>query len=209
MSLHQVNFLRSLKRFGLLALFVRCVCCVDDSEGRSVAAILEESSEHSEQFYLEQELSGSSEEIQVPKPPFSDKIFPCSRCHSVLPNNFIKRKLEKEHTQIKLQHGVRDRWCFDCHIQDHRDKLRMASGGTVAFTESFLLCGQCHGPKIRDWRLGIHGKRSGNWDGKKQYLLCVHCHDPHSPRFKPMKPLPRPKKPAELLLSLSAEKTKG
>ncbi len=141
-----------------------------------------------------------SVEFPVPKPPFSDKIFPCSRCHSALPDNFMRRELTKDHKQITLQHGPRERWCFDCHIQHHRDKLRLASGSTVHFSESYLLCGQCHGPKLRDWRVGVHGKRTGNWNGRKQYLLCAHCHDPHAPRFKPLKPKPPPMKPADIQL---------
>jgi hypothetical protein len=60
------------------------------------------------------------------------------------------------------------------------------------------LCGQCHGPKLRDWKLGIHGKRTGSWSGKKHYLLCVHCHDSHAPKFKPLKPMPPPTKPKDI-----------
>ena len=62
--------------------------------------------------------------------------------------------------------------------------LRLASGDTVPFTESYRLCGQCHGDKFRDWRLGVHGKRIGRWDGQKVYFLCVNCHNPHTPGFK-------------------------
>jgi formate-dependent nitrite reductase cytochrome c552 subunit len=68
----------------------------------------------------------------------------------------------------------------------------------VPFTESYRLCGQCHGDKYRDWRWGVHGKRIGNWDGQKTYFLCVNCHNPHSPKFKPLKPMPVPTKPQEM-----------
>ena len=51
---------------------------------------------------------------------------------------------------------------------------------------------------LMDWRAGVHGRRSGLWNGKKSYLLCVHCHNPHSPRFKPLAPEPPPRRP-ELL----------
>ena len=57
------------------------------------------------------------------------------------------------------------------------------------------VCGQCHGDKYRDWKAGVHGKRTGYWNGKKQYLLCVHCHNPHQPHFKPLKPMPPPTPP--------------
>ena len=102
------------------------------------------------------------------------------------------------HEYIKLNHGPRDRWCFDCHNPDNRDVLRLASGRLVPFTESYLLCGQCHGDKLRDWKVGVHGKRTGMWNGAKQYLLCAHCHNPHAPHFQPMKPLPPPVRPEDL-----------
>ena len=49
--------------------------------------------------------------------------------------------------------------------------------------------------KLRDWKAGIHGRRTGNWNGQKQYLLCAHCHNPHSPRYPSIKPEPIPKEP--------------
>jgi|GEM_PF-4292866 len=55
-----------------------------------------------------------------------------------------------------------------------------------------------HGDKFRDWKVGIHGKRTGYWNGEKQYLLCAHCHNPHSPSFKAMKPMPPPVRPENL-----------
>ena len=99
------------------------------------------------------------------------------------------------HEEIVLRHGSASRWCLDCHAAENRDELHLASGEILPFTESHLLCGQCHGEKLRDWKVGVHGKRAGDWNGNKQYLLCAHCHDPHSPRFEPLKPLPPPVRP--------------
>src|SRR5262249_34928651 len=138
-----------------------------------------------------------NEQIAVPPPPFSDGVFPCQDCHVNLDPDAKPRVLE-EHTQIELHHGDRQRWCFDCHNPDNRDVLRLASGTLVPFWESYRLCGQCHGDKYRDWRIGVHGKRTGFWNGKKQYLLCAHCHDPHAPHFKSLKPLPPPLRPEEI-----------
>ena len=136
------------------------------------------------------------EEIEVPPPPFSEGVFPCSDCHDpTLPVNTKRRELSMAHQEIKLQHDVEHRWCLDCHSAADRDKLHLASGELIEFTESYKLCGQCHGDKYRDWRAGVHGRRSGNWDGHKTYLLCVHCHNSHSPAFKPLKPLPPPNRP--------------
>ena len=105
------------------------------------------------------------------------------------------REFTEDHKEIKLNHGDRERWCFDCHNPTNRDELRLASGTLVPFTESYRLCGQCHGDKYRDWRAGVHGRRVGEWNGAKRYLLCVHCHSPHEPRFKPLTPKPAPMRP--------------
>ena len=136
----------------------------------------------------------------VPPPPFSEGIFPCSDCHADMEANPERRELEDEHVEISgmFNHASEQRWCLDCHNEDDRDKLRLANGDLVSFEESYNLCGQCHGTIFRDWKAGIHGKRTGEWNGKKQYRLCVHCHNPHSPKFKPIKPLPPPDNPLEI-----------
>jgi hypothetical protein len=134
----------------------------------------------------------------VPPPPFSEDIFPCSECHAEMETNLKRREMEDFHDEIELKHGTRDRWCFDCHNPENRDMLRLASGKLVPYTESYNLCGQCHGDKLRDWNVGVHGKRTGKWDGKKQYLLCAHCHNPHAPAFAPIKPMPAPPRPENL-----------
>jgi hypothetical protein len=133
----------------------------------------------------------------VPPPPFSPGIFPCSQCHQGMPANRRPRKLEQMHQDIVLKH-MPGGWCFDCHNPDNRDKLRLANGKLVSFEESYNLCGQCHGTILREWKAGLHGKRTGMWNGEKQYRLCVHCHWPHEPRFKPIKPLPPPVKPSDI-----------
>jgi hypothetical protein len=130
----------------------------------------------------------------VPAPPFSEGIFPCSTCHADITPNPERRELAM-HDEIVLHHDEEHRWCLDCHDQNDRDHLRLASGVLIPFTESYRLCGQCHGTQYRDWREGIHGKRTGHWDGAKRYLLCVHCHNPHSPRFAALQPLPPPVRP--------------
>ena len=133
--------------------------------------------------------------VEVPPPPFSDGIYPCSDCHADMEPNKTRRQLTDEHTNIVLEHDAEHRWCLDCHDADNRDKLHLASGELVGFEESYRLCGQCHGPKYRDWKVGIHGRRTGYWNGQKKYLLCAHCHNPHSPHFKPLAPKPAPDKP--------------
>ena len=133
-------------------------------------------------------------EIAVTPPPFTDGIFPCNDCHGDMSPNPTRRVLTDMHDDISgiFDHDSENRWCLDCHDVNNRDSLRLASGKLLDFKESYKLCGQCHGDKLRDWRVGVHGKRTGEWNGKKEYLLCVSCHNPHSPRFQPIKPEPAP-----------------
>jgi hypothetical protein len=135
--------------------------------------------------------------VEVPPPPFSEGVFPCSECHNAtdLPPNRTRRTLVDAHDEIVLKHDEEHRWCLDCHDTSNRDRLHLASGELVSFEESYRICGQCHGEKYRDWRAGVHGRRIGEWNGAKQYLLCVHCHSPHQPRFKSLAPRRAPLPP--------------
>ena len=100
------------------------------------------------------------------------------------------------HRNIQVNHGGVRVWCLDCHHPDRRNYLLpLSDGKLIKFEHSYLLCGKCHGTIFRDWRNGIHGKRTGYWNGKKEYLLCVNCHNPHDPKFKPIHPMPPPKRP--------------
>jgi hypothetical protein len=160
--------------------------------------------------------------VQAQPPPFSEGIFPCSGCHAD-PGDRTRRQLAfHEDIQGVFDHDSEHRWCLDCHDAQNRDVLKLASGEAVPFTESYRLCGQCHGDKYRDWRAGVHGKRVGQWDGEKTYFLCVNCHNPHTPSFKgvkeivvegkkttaptlePLRPEPRPLRPEEMRRPISA-----
>jgi nitrate reductase cytochrome c-type subunit len=155
-------------------------------------------------------------EVQAEPPPFSEGIFPCMQCHADQKDRTRRELGFHDEQQAVFDHDSENRWCLDCHDYENRDVLRLASGATVPFTESYRLCGQCHGDKYRDWRAGVHGKRVGQWDGEKTYFLCVNCHNPHSPRFKGvtaitvggkasvaptrelLRPEPRPQRPEEM-----------
>jgi Zn finger protein HypA/HybF involved in hydrogenase expression len=133
--------------------------------------------------------------VEAPPPPFSDGIFPCSNCHAEMKPDRTRRELVAMHDDIQLKHDEEHRWCLDCHDADNRDVLHLANGDRVPFEESYRVCGQCHGEKYRDWRAGVHGRRVGEWNGHKNYLLCPHCHNPHQPRFKALQPQPAPRRP--------------
>lgn len=145
-------------------------------------------------------ISEKREEYAVEAPPFSDGIYPCTECHADMESNPVRRELVDMHDDISqiFNHDSENRWCLDCHDLNERDSLRLASGKLLDFKESYKLCGQCHGEKYRDWKVGVHGKRSGEWNGKKEYLLCVHCHDPHSPKFRELTPDPPPVKQEDI-----------
>jgi hypothetical protein len=137
--------------------------------------------------------------IQAEPPPFTPGIFPCTQCHEGMPPDATRRELAfHDEIQARFRHDAEHRWCLDCHDNANRDVLHLSNGDPVPFTESYRLCGQCHGDKYRDWRWGVHGKRIGMWDGDKTYFLCVNCHNPHSPKFKPLKPKPVPTRPEEM-----------
>ena len=136
--------------------------------------------------------------VAVAGPAFTRNIFPCMDCHGEedLPPNPLRRELVDKHQKIELlNHDEGNRWCLDCHDLNNRDFLHLAGGELVPFTESYRLCGQCHGAQYKDWKDGIHGKRTGFWNGAKRSFLCVSCHNPHNPHFVPLKPLPAPVRP--------------
>jgi hypothetical protein len=85
--------------------------------------------------------SKPAERLEVPPPPFSDGIFPCSACHVSLKANRARRPLTEMHGDIVLTHDADHRWCLDCHDAENRDLLHLASGEPVPFSESYRLCG--------------------------------------------------------------------
>jgi hypothetical protein len=141
----------------------------------------------------------AAQEFPVPLKPLPKTITPCRACHGPekdFPVNFKRREDLLVHKNVKLNHGGVSVWCLDCHHPTDRDYLLpLSDGKPIPFEQTYLLCGKCHGTKYRDWRNGIHGRRTGSWNGQKTYYLCLNCHDPHSPRFKPIEPLPPPQKP--------------
>jgi len=118
-------------------------------------------------------------------------MFPCSQCHGPLPPNPEPRKLSAPHNAA-LNHGRGRMWCLSCHDTDDRDHLHTIRGAKVDFDDAYLVCGQCHFNRQKDWYLGGHGKRSANWRGDRVIYNCTHCHDPHDPTIKPRKPSPPP-----------------
>lgn len=103
-----------------------------------------------------------------------------------------------------FQHGRGRIWCMDCHHNTKRNMLVDHFGDPVSFDQPQLLCGKCHGDKLRDWRDGIHGKRIGEFTstGKKRWFTCTECHNPHNVQdgarnrgFVQLQPEPSPQLP--------------
>ena len=76
------------------------------------------------------------EGVEVPPPPFTAGIFPCSNCHGMMPVDRNRRDLTAFHTEIELRHDEENRWCLDCHDATDRDWLHLANGDLVSFDES-------------------------------------------------------------------------
>jgi hypothetical protein len=116
-------------------------------------------------------------------------------CHNGVGPKFIPPKLPTTRKPVpiptmegmlpdakNMQHGRGRIWCLDCHHTTQRNKLVDNFGDPVSFDQPQLLCGKCHGDKMRDWRDGIHGKRIGEWasTGKKRWFTCTECHNAHN-----------------------------
>ncbi|XCN75336.1 MAG: hypothetical protein Q3M24_11600 [Candidatus Electrothrix aestuarii] len=128
----------------------------------------------------------------------------CSGCHQAPPQQTNPRQLMMHQDIVsdasKLQHGRGAIWCLDCHNAENRDTLIDQQGNEVSFNQSQKVCGSCHGDLYSDWRMGLHGKRTGEWKvgGKKRWWTCTECHNPHTVqehRFDPVKPEPPPALP--------------
>lgn len=130
----------------------------------------------------------SNEKLTLTKGSFK---LECMGCHRTVDKNLKKRKLIGEHEKLTVNHGKM--WCFSCHDEDNRDKLKLIDGSLVDSKDAVQVCAQCHGVVKRDWDAGIHGKRTGKWNGEKNILACIKCHDPHQPPFQPMKPFSPPR----------------
>ena len=105
--------------------------------------------------------------------------------------------IPKEHSNIVMGHGSHDRndLCYNCHNEQNLETLQVRDGRQVKFDNIPQLCGSCHGPTLRDWDAGAHGRTSGFWDrklGEAQRLSCVNCHNPHAPRIPTREPAPGP-----------------
>lgn len=116
----------------------------------------------------------------------------CMECHKLFPAKWhYDDRPFNEHKDIKLDHGT-NRFCLNCHHATNRNAFADYDGAEISQANVVQLCAKCHGTIHRDWEAGVHGRQNGFWNaamGDKTKLRCIQCHDPHSPKFKDMKPL--------------------
>ena len=114
---------------------------------------------------------------------------PCQSCHEGkegLQGNPKEKGVF--HDQIELKHG-RNQHCFNCHHRMQPADFSNFDNAPIKLANVEMLCAKCHGTTYRDWASGAHGRRSGFWDpakGGPKPTVCIACHNPHWPLFKPM-----------------------
>lgn len=136
--------------------------------------------------------------LEVPRIRRGRFTYRCVECHRHFQTSDpFRNRTVGEHLDVVLRHGDNDR-CRNCHHSEDREALVDHDGSEIAFADVERLCGKCHGPVLRDWRAGVHGRRNGSWnllDPRMRALKCTACHDPHRPAFQPMPPAPAPRGP--------------
>lgn len=121
----------------------------------------------------------------------------CTTCHATREANPTTREgaqLKEFHQGLTTAHGGLQ--CVACHHSGDYSQLRLASGDSLAFSESIRLCAQCHGTQFRDYEHGAHGGMAGHWDlsaGPRTRNHCLVCHDAHAPKYQPVSPVFRPR----------------
>lgn len=119
----------------------------------------------------------------------------CDDCHRIFKSPDVQRRPLVQHTHIEMRHGLNDN-CFNCHDRGVREALVLRTGERIPYDDAGRLCAQCHGTLFRDWERGAHGKTLGSWSSgssSQVRLACTQCHDPHSPAFPALAPLPGPR----------------
>jgi hypothetical protein len=154
--------------------------------------------------------AGSSPGAEAPaSPPSSKQVlvftprtlaledFPCSQCHNKIEGaENPAGPVSSPHRGLLFDHMPAAKKCDQCHALNDMDSLQLIDGNRVSFDDSARLCGQCHMQRFKDWQIGAHGKRVGNFMGATHVYSCVECHRAHAPAFQhtqPKAPPPRPK----------------
>jgi hypothetical protein len=152
--------------------------------------------------------------------PRSEHMNLLAQCGTACHNGIVPKGFPKDNRPVPIptmegmmpelkafQHGRGRIWCLECHHPTKRNMLVDHFGDPISIDQPQLLCGKCHGDKLRDWRDGIHGKRIGQFVsiGKKRWFTCTECHNPHNVQdgernrgFAQLQPEPPPQLPRGL-----------
>ncbi len=134
-------------------------------------------------------------EFEVIPSQKTPELHPCTNCHQWTLGDTRPRKLETPHDNFELKHGLHGKgkfWCMTCHNEDISRGLVTLEGDKVDYEDAYVVCSQCHALQARDWVYGAHGKRVGNWQGKRQVLNCTACHYQHQPAIRVRSPMGGP-----------------
>ena len=73
--------------------------------------------------------------------------------------------IPEAHQDLTMRHGRhgRNNDCYNCHDREDLRYFRTKDGTRLGAEQSNLICASCHGPRYRDWELGIHGRQNGYW----------------------------------------------
>jgi hypothetical protein len=116
----------------------------------------------------------------------------CASCHANFqPNAAIRsgEQLVEFHQGLIFSHGKLT--CLSCHHSKNYNLLRLANEEPLEYSQTQVLCSQCHSKQNTDYEHGAHGGMNGHWNierGTRVRKRCIDCHDPHSPSFPAMVP---------------------
>lgn len=133
--------------------------------------------------------------IQLKEHPLPKRHNECSFCHIKKDRFFAKKStaLKLEHEGISHKHGKREMSCHMCHDINNHNYLIQTKGLQASFSNPSPVCARCHQERFRDWKRGLHGKRSGGWLVQtKTQFNCIDCHQPHSVKFPTMQTIEDP-----------------
>ncbi|MCK6549584.1 cytochrome C [Myxococcota bacterium] len=159
----------------------------------AIAAVIAGCADDAPQVFAPRPDPAANKVVVAPRTPLLTML-PCQdgRCHTTGQISDEVVPLDDFHRGKLLNHGATIVWCAWCHSTVDLTKLRLLDGSEVGFDDGYMLCGQCHGDRLRDWHLGIHGRQTGSWAGVKTRLSCPACHNPHQPKFQPIEAKPAP-----------------
>jgi hypothetical protein len=120
--------------------------------------------------------------------------YPCTGCHPV---GGVRQGVPLGKHTIQLEGhdklGGSQNPCLVCHDSPTRNPgfLKLADGSLISINEDVSqTCYQCHSAKYKEWKEGAHGEAPLEIGGEPPKCTTSGCHDPHTPGWIAIKPLP-------------------